>query len=74
MIYITKCSIYLNFIHRYSQLFVVVSSCHGADVPSVSDFVPNPESCPHLWPQPLLLSVSVVIPNLHYGVEEELCL
>jgi len=33
----------------------MVSSCHAADVPSVSDFVPNPESCPHLWPQPLVI-------------------
>jgi len=40
--YVTKCSICLGFIYRYSQLFNVVSSCHSADVPSVSDFVPNP--------------------------------
>jgi len=42
MIYITKCSIYLNFICKYSQVFNVVSSCHVVDVPSVSDFVPKP--------------------------------
>jgi len=28
--------------NRYSQAFHMVSSCHVADVPSVSDFVPNP--------------------------------
>ena len=31
----------LNFIHRYSQVFSVVCLCHMADVPSVSDFIPN---------------------------------
>jgi len=42
MIYIKKSSICLSFIHRYSQVFSLVSLCHAADVPSVSDFVPNP--------------------------------
>jgi hypothetical protein len=42
MIYITKCSVCLSFIHRYSQVFNVVSLCHSAVVPSLSDFVPNP--------------------------------
>jgi hypothetical protein len=37
-----KCSICLSFICRYSRVFNVGSSCHAADVPSVSDFVPNP--------------------------------
>jgi hypothetical protein len=41
MIYITKFSICLSFIYRYSQTFNVVSSCHAADVPSVRDFVSN---------------------------------
>ena len=56
MIYITKCSTFLSFIYRYSQLFIRVSWYHAADVPSLRDFVPNPISCPHLWSQPLLLS------------------
>jgi hypothetical protein len=42
VIYITKCSLYLNFIYIYSQVFSVVSSCHAVDAPSVSDYVPNP--------------------------------
>jgi len=42
MVYITKCRACLSFIYRYSQAFNVVSSCHAANVPSVSDFVPNP--------------------------------
>ena len=42
MIYITKCSVCLNFICRNSQVLNVVSSCHAADVPFVSDFVPHP--------------------------------
>jgi hypothetical protein len=42
VIYITKFSIFLSFIYRYSQMFSEVSSCHAADVPSLSDFVPNP--------------------------------
>ena len=37
-----KYSVCFSFIYRYSQLFNVVSSCHTADVTSVSDFVPNP--------------------------------
>ena len=28
-------------IYRYSQVFNAVSSCHAADVPSVSDLIPN---------------------------------
>jgi hypothetical protein len=28
--------------YRYSQMFNLVFSCHAADVPSLSDFVPNP--------------------------------
>jgi hypothetical protein len=32
----------LSFIYRDSKVFNVVSSCHAADVPSVSDFVPKP--------------------------------
>jgi hypothetical protein len=40
--YITKCSICVGSIYRYSQLFSVVAPCHTAGVPSVSDFVPNP--------------------------------
>ena len=35
MIYITKCNICLSFIYRYSQVFIMVSSCHVADVPTV---------------------------------------
>ena len=42
MTYITKCNVFLIFIYRYTQLFNVVSSCHTADVPSVSNFIPNP--------------------------------
>ena len=40
-IYISQCSVCLCVIHRYSQLFNVVTSCHMADVPSVSIFIPN---------------------------------
>jgi hypothetical protein len=42
MIYITKCSICLNFIYRYSQVLNVVFSYHAADGPTVRDFVQNP--------------------------------
>jgi len=46
--YITKCGVCLSVIYRYSQLFNVVSSFHAADVPSVSDFVPNPMNHVHI--------------------------
>ena len=42
MIYITQCNVCLSFIYRYAQMFNVVSSCHAADVPSVSNFIANP--------------------------------
>ena len=74
MTYIKKCSIYLSFIYRYSQLFSVVSSCNAADVPSVSDFVPNPMNHVRIMSQPLLLSLPVVLPNLHEEVEQTPCL
>jgi len=44
MIYITKFSVCLSFIYRYSQLFVVVFSCRAADIPCLNGFVPNPLS------------------------------
>ena len=31
------------------------------------------KSCPHLWSQPLLLSVPVVLPDLQEEVEQKLC-
>ena len=75
MLFITKCSTYLSFISRYSQVFNVVSSCHAADVPSVSDFVPNPMNHVRMYGlQPLLLSVPVVLPNLQEEVEQKLWL
>jgi len=67
-LYITKWSICVSTIYRYSQLFNVVFSCHAADVPSVSD------SCPHVWSQRLLLSMAVVLPNLQEEVEKTLSL
>jgi len=71
MIYITKYSIYLNFIYRYSQVLNVVSSCPAADVPSVSDFVPYPMNHVRIYglKQALLLSVPVFLPNLQEEVE-----
>jgi len=30
------------YVQLFTQMFIVISSCHAADVPSVSDFVPNP--------------------------------
>jgi hypothetical protein len=42
MIYNTKCSLFLSFIYTYSQVFNMVSSCHVADVPFLSDFFQNP--------------------------------
>ena len=48
MIYITKCSICLSFIHRYSQMFSVVLPCHLAVVPPVSNFNPNPMNHVHI--------------------------
>jgi hypothetical protein len=44
-----KCSVCLSFICRYSRVFYVVSSRHAADVPSVSDFVPNPMNHVRIW-------------------------
>ena len=39
---IIKWSVCLSFICRDSKVFNVVSSCHMADVPSLSDFIPKP--------------------------------
>ena len=55
------------FIYRYSQVVSVVSSCQGR-CPICKRFCPKSyESCPHLWSQPLLLSVPVVLLNLQEG-------
>jgi hypothetical protein len=54
MIHITKYSTSLSFIHRYSRVFDVVSSCHAVDVRSVSDFVPNPINHVHIYGRNLL--------------------
>jgi hypothetical protein len=74
MAYTTKCSICLSFIHTYSQVFNMVSSCQAADVPSVSDFVPDS----------MVTSASMVAAtssirarscsNLQEEVEQKLCL
>jgi len=69
VLYIKKCSICLNFIYRYSQVFFVASSCHAADVPSVRDFVPNHMNHVRIWSQPLLLFVPVVLSNLQEELE-----
>ena len=42
-IYISQNAVLFKFyLQIFTQVFNVVSSCHAADVPSVSDFIPNP--------------------------------
>jgi len=70
----TKCSVCLNFIYRYSQVFNMVFSCHATDVPSVSDFVPNPMNHVRVYGRNLYpFSVTMVLPNLQEEVEQKLC-
>jgi hypothetical protein len=74
MTYITKCSVCLSYIYRYSQVFSVVSLCHAADVPSVSDFVPNPMTHIHTYGRTASVSVPVFHPNLQEEAKQKLCL
>jgi hypothetical protein len=73
MIYITKCSIGLSFVSRYSQMFNAVSPCHAADVPPVSDFVPNPMNHARTYGRNRFCYVSVILPNLQKELEQKLC-
>ena len=46
----------LSVIYRYSQVSNAVFSCHAADAPSVSEFIPNSMNHVHT----MLVTVSVI--------------
>ena len=52
----------------------MVFSCREADIPSVSDFVPNPMNLVGIYGRNSLLSVPAILPNLREEVEQKLCL